>query len=209
MSGKGPLQPPCAAAFFFSFINPPEKVVSLLPVPDNRGWKCGLECCVLHPWATDIAPRTQEESKAMDLGRNTWKQRLDGFYFGISSLLGWPRRWKIRFSALTFPEWLILQGAGQELDVLHKGKPALAGPRAVQAREGTAFVWLSPSASTSAGFHQESKEILLSHSVQLRDFSDPSTHKGLWDVPSVLHWLELRSPTLRALFLCPGRAQLH
>lgn len=54
-----------------------------------------------------------------------WRQAV--FYFGVSSLLGWPRRRKIRFSILTFPEWVILQGATQEMDMIHNGKPVLAG----------------------------------------------------------------------------------
>lgn len=73
--------------------------------------------------------------------------------------------------------------------------------------EGTAFVWLSPSAEHQLDFTKNPKELFLS--VQLRDFSDPSTHKGLWDVSCILHWLELRSSTLKAIFLCPGIAQMH
>lgn len=60
--------------------------------------------------------------------------RRAGFYFGVSGLLGWPRRWKIRFSSLAFPEWVLLQGATLEVDMICKGQPVLADYRSMKVR---------------------------------------------------------------------------
>lgn len=85
-------------------------------------------CCPLKALATATAGSSQEESKAMGFGRDAvvgWRQA--GFYLGISSLLGWPRRWEMDFLFWHFPNGVILQGAEQEVGVIPKGEAVLAG----------------------------------------------------------------------------------
>lgn len=60
-------------------------------------------------------------------------------YLDLSSLFGWPRRWKVRFSILTFPDWVIPQGAVQEMDVIHKVNQAWRDTDACRQDEGRSF----------------------------------------------------------------------
>lgn len=152
MCRKGPLQSVCAATFFLFFHISSRKCQLFLSCLCliNETWRIDWSTVSLCPWSSQLSilptQRTGhshccqytggKQSNGLggeNIGTATgWRQAV--FYFGVSSLLGWTRRWKIEFSILTFPEWVILQGAMQEMDMVLKGKPVLAGYRSMQAR---------------------------------------------------------------------------
>ena len=152
MCQKGPLQSVCADTFFlFLHISSWKSwlflsCLYLINETRRTGWStvspcpCSSQRSVLPTQSPGRSRCCQYpgEKQSNGLGEEHtgtavgWRQVV--FYFGVSSLLGWPRRWKISFSILTSPEWVSLQGPAQEMGRIRKGKPVLAGYRSMQAR---------------------------------------------------------------------------
>lgn len=170
MCRKGSLQYVCAATFFLFFRISSQKSQSFLSCLRliNETWRidwgtvslcpCSAQLSVLLTQSFGHSHCSQDPGGKQSDGLGEehigtavgWRQAV--FYFGVSSLLGWPRRWKIRFSILTFPEWVIFQGAMQEMKMIHKGKSVLTGHRSMEARwrqivlcSPVSPIWLSPS----------------------------------------------------------------
>lgn len=110
----------------------------------RKGWST-LSLCLCS--SLSVSPRKAPVTAILPIPRRRAKQWAWGehvatavgcrqavFYLRVSSLLGWPRRWKISFSILPFLEWVILQRAVQEVGMILKGKAVLAGYWSMQAK---------------------------------------------------------------------------